>query len=108
MTPIEAELKVTTSIDVDAENPDHAAAIYAGSPVVEEHDYVKGILQKVEALKNTYNDPKSEDKTISKEDVYAFFWEDMGDYYRLRIEDYVKIRVSKKVMNEFMRRNLCN
>jgi len=110
MIPIQAQLHYKEEVKYDPDNPLHRP--YLGEEMALEDRAVDGVItdilvtddvvtQKiqdgVQNGKNTYRDVP-----VNVSGIYVVFWEDKGDHYTMRVENYNRITVSKKEMRNYV------
>lgn len=93
MKPIRATYNYTVTVPCDYTNPKHKK--YIGLEYAVEERQLSGIITDIVKLMDN-----SEGKT--SDGVYAIFWADFGDYYKLMVEDYFKFTVSAKEMRNYV------
>lgn len=117
MIPLRATFHYKVEVPVDYENPDHVE--YHGLGVATENKICQGYITEILELKDSapikllqgikendngqrYSDYK--ESFASASGVYVVFWEDRGDDYRMHVEDYNSFTVSRKEMEEYVRK----
>lgn len=93
MKPIRATYNYTVTVPCDYTNPLHEK--YIGMEYAVENRQLHGFVTEIIRLMDN-----AEGKT--SDGVYAIFWADFGDTYKLMVEDYYKFTITAKEMRNYV------
>ena len=113
MKPIRALYNYKKNVAVDPENPKHKKFI--GFQYATEERSKGGFVTDILKLEDAYKDrvldgvsengiPQHKEAVMQKSGVYVVFWEDCGEFYKMRILNFSDITVTSQEMRNYVNR----
>lgn len=115
MRPIRAIRNYKAEVPIEIDNPLHADFL-GGDTALEDRQafgfvtdililddsFATKVLDGFETSETGSRMSKYKDTIVQRSGVYVVFWEDCGNYYQMRIEDFNSITVDSKDMRNYI------